>query len=119
MIHLHITSWVLAFVLLIIVTMFYKQQKMKPAKILHMILRLDYLLILFSGGHLFSTYDSYSLALIVKLIVGIWAIVAMEMVSVGTSKGRSVMSWVVQLVIVSLIAIYLGFFQLPLGIYIN
>lgn len=119
MTHLHITSWVLAFILLIIVTMLYKQQKNKPAKILHMILRLDYLLILFSGGHLLGLYGSYPATLIIKIIVGIWAIVAMEMVSVGMSKERRVSGWVMQLIFVSLIAIYLGFFQLPYGIYFN
>jgi len=119
MTHLHITSWVLAFILLMIVTMFYKQQKNKPAKILHMILRLDYLLILFSGGHLFAAYPDYSAILFIKIIVGIWAIAAMEMVSVGMSKNRQVRGWVIQLVVVSLVAIYLGFFQLPMGIYIG
>ncbi|HLR74617.1 MAG TPA: YisL family protein [Virgibacillus sp.] len=116
MAHLHITSWVLAFILLIVVTMFYKQGKTKPGKILHMILRLDYLLILYSGGSLFGLYDSMSLALIIKVIAGIWAIVAMEMVSVRTSKNRPINSWGIQLVIVALIAIGLGFFHLPFGI---
>lgn len=119
MTHLHITTWVVAFILLIIATMFYKQQKTKPAKILHMILRVVLLLILLTGAHLFMIYDNYPVALIIKAIVGIWALVAIEMVVVGISKGRAVSSWLLQLVIVSLVAIYLGFFRLPLGIFIN
>lgn len=116
MAHLHITSWVLAFILLIIVTRFYKQGKTKPGKILHMILRLDYLVILYSGGSLFGLYSSVSGELIVKVIAGLWVIVAMEMVSVRISKNRPVNSWVIQLVIMALIAIGLGFGRLPYGI---
>ena len=56
--HLHITSWVLAIILLIVVLMLHKQGKAKAAKIVHMILRLDFLLILYSGGELFSMYFS-------------------------------------------------------------
>ena len=116
MAHLHITSWVLAFILLILVIMLYKQDKMKLGKILHMILRLDYLVILYSGGSLFGDYSSISGELIVKVIAGIWAIVAMEMVTVRMSKNRSINSWGIQLVVVALIAIGLGFGRLPLGI---
>lgn len=119
MTHLHITTWVLAFILLVIATMFYKQQKTKPAKILHMILRVDLILILLTGVHLFMVYESHSATLAIKGLVGIWALAALEMVAVRTSKGRPAGGWIVQLVIVSAIAIYLGFFQLPLGIYIN
>lgn len=120
MAHLHITSWVLAFILLIVVTMFYKQGKTKPGKILHMILRLDYLLILYSGGSLLGDYFSSTIGhtgeLIVKVIAGLWTIVAMEMISVRTSKSRPTNSWWIQLVIAALIAIGLGFGRLPLGI---
>src|SRR5690625_1336901 len=98
MTHMHITTWVLAFILLIIATMFYRQQKVKPAKIVHMILRVDLLLILLTGVHLFMVYDSYPVTLFIKAIVGLWALVAMEMVVVGISKGRAVGSWVLQLV---------------------
>lgn len=96
--------------------MLYKQDKMKLGKILHMILRLDYLVILYSGGSLFGDYSSISGELIVKVIAGIWAIVAMEMVTVRMSKNRSINSWGIQLVVVALIAIGLGFGRLPLGI---
>ncbi|HLR72777.1 MAG TPA: YisL family protein [Pseudogracilibacillus sp.] len=121
MAHLHITGWVLAFILLFIVTAFYKQGKEKPGKILHMILRLDYLLILYSGGSLLSNYIEFGAGshlgeLIIKIIAGLWAIIAMEMIGVRTSKGKATKGWWIQFVIVALIAIILGFGRLPYGI---
>ena len=121
MAHLHITAWVLAFILLFIVTAFYKQGKAKPGKILHMILRLDYLVILYSGGSLLTNYIEFGAGthlgeLIIKIIAGLWTIVAMEMIGVRTSKGKATKSWWIQFVIVALIAIILGFGRLPYGV---
>jgi len=117
--HLHITAWVIAFILLFVVTSFYKQGKAKPGKILHMILRLDYLIILFSGISLFFQYHSYSShlgELIIKMLAGLWAIAAIEMISVKTNKEKPTKAWWIQFVIAALIAIILGFGRLPLGI---
>ncbi len=116
MVHLHITAWVIAFILLFVVSSFYKQGKAKPGKILHMILRLDYLLILYSGGDLFASYANYTGELFIKVIAGIWTIVAIEMITVRTNKGKPTKSWWIQFVIAALIAIILGFVRLPLGI---
>src|SRR5690625_7528336 len=97
MAHLHITSWVLAFILLVLVIMFNKQGKAKPAKILHMILRLDYLVILYSGGSLLGEYFSAAIGhtgeLIVNVIAGLWRIVAMQIVGVSIQHNRPVNSW--------------------------
>lgn len=120
MAHMHITSWVLAFILIILVAMFNKQGKAKLGKILHMVLRLDYLFILITGGALLGDYFTTTIGhtgeLIIKVIAGLWVIVAMEMIGVGTSKNRPVKSWVIQLIIAAIIAIGLGFGRLPLGI---
>src|SRR5699024_4500669 len=92
MAHIHITAWVLAIIFLFVVTSLYKQGKAKPGKILHMILRLDYLLIIFSGIMLFSQYGSYQtylLELIIKMLAGLWTIVAIEMITVRTAKGQA------------------------------
>lgn len=115
---MHITAWVLAFILLFIVATFYKQGKMKPGKILHMILRLVYLLILLTGVLLFLEYSNWSGELIVKVIAGIWAIAAMEMITVKASKEKSTKSAWIQFVIVAFIAIILGFGRLSLGIHL-
>lgn len=120
MAHMHITSWVLALILIILVSIFYKQGKEKAGKILHMILRLDYLFILYTGGSLLGEYFSATIGhtgeLFIKVLAGLWAIVAMEMTGVKLSNGESAKGWVIQLVIAAIIAIALGFGRLPLGI---
>ncbi|MFC7062764.1 YisL family protein [Halobacillus seohaensis] len=116
--HLHITSWVIAFVLIGLVTTFTRSGNEKAAKISHMILRADYLLILYSGGSLFAEYmGSSQLGLaVIKLLVGLWIIVAMEMVSVKYKKKKPVAAWWGQLLIAAIIALVLGFGFLPLGL---
>ncbi|MDY0407859.1 DUF1516 family protein [Paracerasibacillus soli] len=93
--HFHITAWVLAVILLIVVVVLHKQGKAKGAKITHMILRLAYLLILISGGILLYKYftiegmkASLRGEVVVKAIAGIWVIYAMEMIGVKTAKGK-------------------------------
>ncbi len=118
--HLHITSWVLAFILFGLALMFKKQGKDKPAKILQMILRLDYLLILYSGGDLIAYYfqQSYMLGeVIVKGLAGIWVIAAMEMIAVKYNKGKPVMGIWVQFAIAVLIVLVLGLGRLPFGLH--
>ncbi len=116
MAHLHITAWVIAFVLLFVVRAFYDSGKTKPGKILHMILRLDYLIILYSGGSLFTDYSNYSGELFLKVLAGLWTIVSIEMITVRTNKGKPTGAWWINFVIAAAIAIILGFGRLPLGI---
>src|SRR5690625_3459726 len=116
MAHLHITAWALAFILLFVVTAMYRKESGKTGKILHMILRLDYLIILFSGISLFMDYSKYSGELFLKIIAGLWTIVAIEMITVKTNKGSSTKAWWIQFVVFAAIAIILGFMRLPLGI---
>lgn len=116
MAHLHITAWVIAFILLFVVVSFYKGGKEKPGKILHMILRLDYLVILYSGGSLFSDYTIMSGELIVKVLAGLWTIVSIEMITVKTKKEKPTKAWWIQFAVAALIAILLGFVRLELGV---
>ena len=119
MTHLHITSWLLAIILCLIVFGLYKRNNEKSGKILHMISRLNYLILLFSGGSLLFEYFKGSLGqtgeVSVKVIVGLWVIAAMEMIAVKAQKGESTKSLWIQFVIAAAIAIFLGFFRLPLG----
>lgn len=119
--HIHITAWVLAIILLFVVTTFYKQDKAKPGKILHMILRLDYLLLLYSGGSLLGDYMSngaggYIGELMIKVIAGLWTIAAMEVIAVRTNKDKPTKGLWIQFAVAAIIAIILGFGRLPLGI---
>lgn len=111
--HLHITAWIIAFILLVVVTILYRTNKKRPGKILHMILRLDYLLILYSGGSLFADYFNKSSAeLYVKMVAGLWVIVAMELITVRTNKGKPTFVWWLQFLVAAVIAIVLGFVRL-------
>ncbi|MFC0301674.1 YisL family protein [Virgibacillus soli] len=121
--HFHITAWVLAVILLIVVVVLHKQGKAKGAKITHMILRLAYLLILISGGILLYKYftiegmkASLRGEVVVKAIAGIWVIYAMEMIGVKTAKGKPTKGVWIQLIIAFLITLILGFGRLPFGI---
>ncbi|MBB6453007.1 putative membrane protein SirB2 [Salirhabdus euzebyi] len=120
MTHLHITSWVVALILFFVVLSLSKKPgREKVAKILQMVLRLDYLLILYSGGDLFANYLGTSGAVlgevIVKAIAGFWVIFAMEMISVKTKRGEKAGSWWIQLLLAFVIALILGFGRLQLG----
>ncbi|GAB3060304.1 YisL family protein [Virgibacillus ainsalahensis] len=121
MTHMHITSWVLLLILFIVSLMMYNQGKGKPAKIVHMILRLDYLFILYTGGALLADYLANSgmpilAEAITKGLAGIWLIVATEMILVRTNKGKSTKGLWVQFVIALLLTLILGLWRLPLGI---
>lgn len=119
--HLHVTTWVLGLILFVVVLMLHKQGKGKGAKIVHMILRLDFLLILISGVMLLSNYLKHASGgtlgeVIVKALAGIWVIVALEMITTNTAKGKPVKSGWIQLIIAFLITIMLGFGRLGLGV---
>jgi len=115
MIHLHITAWVVAFILLFVSYGMLKAGK--NAKVPHMILRLFYLIIIGSGIGLLLSYHSFGSLLgeiIIKVIAGLWAIASMEMITIKAGKGASTKAFWIQFVIAALIAIVLGFFRLPL-----
>ncbi|TGB05251.1 YisL family protein [Halobacillus salinus] len=116
MAHLHITSWVIAFVMLGLATTFHRAGKQKAAKISQMILRADYLLVLFSGGWLFSSYANYGPLIIIKVLAGLWVLASMEAISAKYKKGKPAGSWWLQLTIAAILAIILGWGFLPLGI---
>src|SRR5699024_735249 len=113
MIHLHITAWLLAVILLFVTVSLYKKGKGTAP---HMIMRLMYLVILFSGVMLFMSYTSHSFELAIKCVVGLWVIIAMELISVKAKKGKSATAGWTQFWIAFVIALVLGFGRLPLGV---
>ncbi|AJD90695.1 hypothetical protein JMA_13780 [Jeotgalibacillus malaysiensis] len=113
--HLHITTWVLGIVLFFIALALMKGANAKGAKIVHMILRLMYVLIIFTGGWLFFQFSANDAALYgVKFLLGILVIGFMEMILVRTKKQKSVKVMWILLVIALLGTLYLGF-SLPVG----
>ncbi|WP_339228804.1 YisL family protein [Oceanobacillus sp. FSL K6-2867] len=123
MTHMHITGWVLGLILFIVAIVMQKQGKAKPAKIVHMILRLVYLFILYTGIVLVLDYFSggyqmpYPAEAATKGAAGIWLIAAMEMILVKLGKGKPAKSVWIQFWIALLIVLVLGFFRLPMGFY--
>lgn len=109
--HAHITAWVIAFVLFFIAHSMYKNGKSKGAKIVHMVLRLFYLIVIATGGMLlFIITPLY----ILKIVVGLWIISLLELILIRTSKNRRTKVLWYQLLVAFILVLYLGL-RLPLG----
>jgi len=115
--HLHVTAWILALILFVVLIVLQNQQKEKGTKVIQMILRLIYLVILYSGGSLLGHYFSSDMvvAAVIKSIAGIWVIAAMEMIVARRSKNEATKSLWIQWTIAFLLTIGLGFGYLPGG----
>jgi peptidoglycan/LPS O-acetylase OafA/YrhL len=111
--HLHIFTWVVGIVLFLVAASM--DTESKGRKILHMIARLFYVLILISGALLFIKYSSNDSALYgVKFLLGFLTIGMMEMVLVRSTKNKSVkVVWILFFVFL-LATLFLGF-KLPVG----
>lgn len=114
MTHMHITTWVLAVILLIVASTLLKKGDQKAYKMTHMILRVDYLLIILTGGLLLMQLSNINGEYIGKTILGVLVIAFMEMVLVKMSKGKSAKVFTIAFVIVLLLTIAMGL-QLPMG----
>jgi hypothetical protein len=108
LIHGHITAWLLALILFIVALFLHKGGKEKGAKIVHMILRVLYLLIIATGvGLLFSVYK-IDVWYVLKAVVGLWVIGLFEMIlSRVANKRRTSVFWI-QFVIAWVLVLYLG-----------
>ncbi|KGX92644.1 hypothetical protein N781_15095 [Pontibacillus halophilus JSM 076056 = DSM 19796] len=123
--HLHITSWILLLALFGLAIFFNRLGREKAGKIVQMIMRLDYLLILYSGGSLLGAYFQYANGAeigesIVKAIAGIWVIGIVEVLTTRSHKRKKAGTalWV-QFFIAFIITIVLGFGRLGYGIYLG
>jgi len=116
MTHAHITTWVVAIILFFVAHSLYKSGKEKPSKIVHMVLRLFYILIIVTGGLLVSAIYKIDGEYIAKMILCVLTIGAMEMVLVRLKKGKPTRVFWIQFVIVVILTILLGM-RLPLGIW--
>ena len=106
---LHITSWVVALIL------FFVALAITNPKVVHMILRVFYILIIVTGGALFIEgmgFDGMLYGL--KFIAGILVIGMMEMTLVKKKKGKPYTTFLILVFVFFLIALFLGF-KLPIG----
>lgn len=111
--HLHITTWVIALVLFLAAA--FMQSESKGRKIVHMVLRLFYILIIITGLALFiewSSSDAMQYGL--KFLFGVLTIGMMEMVLVRGKKGKSTTLFWILFAVFLLVTMFYGF-KLPVG----
>ncbi|MDR7239909.1 YisL family protein [Neobacillus drentensis] len=108
MIHGHISAWLLALILFVVALFLHKGGKEKGAKIVKMILRVLYLLIIATGvGLLFSVYK-IDVWYILKAVVGLWIIGLFEMILSRVANNRRTSVFWIQFVIAWVLVLYLG-----------
>jgi hypothetical protein len=116
MIHGHVTAWVLALILFLVAISLHKSGKAKGFKIVHMILRVLYLVIIATGvGLLFSVYK-IDVWYILKAVVGLWLIVLFEMILTRVANNRRTSTFWIQFVVAFLLVLFLGI-KLPMSIF--
>ena len=113
MTHAHITTWVVALILFVVAIALQAKGHGKT-KMVHMMLRLFYVLIIATGTWILHTMSSFPALYIVKVVVGLWVIGAMEMILVRTAKGKNTNVLWLQLIVAFVVVLYLGF-RLPFG----
>ncbi|QQD85931.1 MULTISPECIES: DUF1516 family protein [Jeotgalicoccus] len=123
MLHLHLTAIVISAVLFLVVFFMYKANNSpdnKPAKILHMVARLFYVIVLISGLVVYisnmegiSNMDGH-MQYGIKVLLGLLSIGFMEMAIVRLKKSATVWPMVVALILI--IATVIMGATLPLGI---
>lgn len=113
--HLHITVWVLAIALFFIA--YLMPASAKNTKIVHMILRVDYLLVILTGLALFIKGMDFDMGMLYgfKFLGGILVISMMEMALVKKAKGKPSTLFVGLMLLFLFITLFLGF-KLPMGI---
>ncbi|WP_456275909.1 YisL family protein [Bacillus sp. AK128] len=112
MIHFHVTTWFLTLVLFFVGVYLLKADKKKPLKIIQMILRLLYLLVLGTGLHLLAAYYQFQGEALIKGIIGLWVIFCMEFILTRGGKGKPTKIFWIQLVISLVLVFYYGYVRL-------
>ncbi|MCR2821009.1 YisL family protein [Lederbergia panacisoli] len=113
--HAHITTWAIAIILFITAVLLHKAGNKKATKIVQMILRVFYLLIIATGITLFARHSSFDPALYgVKFLFGVIVIAMMEMVLIRLKLDKKTGVFWSILIISFVITFYLGA-KLPLN----
>lgn len=86
LLHSHVSSWILVLLLFSAAFLLHTKGKKKGLKITQMILRVFYVLVLFTGIYMIILQDFYYM-LVIKGILAIGLIYTMEMILVRSSKG--------------------------------
>ncbi|WP_033540926.1 YisL family protein [Planococcus sp. CAU13] len=111
--HLHITTWVIAIILFLGAA--FMNPASKGRKIVHMVLRLFYILVIITGLALFIAHSSYdAMEYGLKFLFGVLTIGMMEMVLVRGKKQKSTTMFWILFVVFLLVTMFYGF-KLPVG----
>lgn len=113
MTHAHLTSIVLSLLLFIIIIIL--QNQGKKIKVMQMVLRASYILILATGIMLFFSVYNLNLMYIAKAVIGLLMIALFEMVIIWREKGKSTDILWISFSIVFVVLFLIGF-MLPMGI---
>lgn len=109
----HISMWVLAIIIFFVAL----NMTGKNLKIMMMINRVLYILIIATGVMLLMKLSNISGEYIGKAILGLWVIASMEMALNRRAKGKNNKSFLIQFWIAFILVLILGF-KLPLGIHL-
>lgn len=112
MIHAHLTAMVLALVLFFVVIGL--QSQGKKTKVLQMVLRTSYVLIIITGLMIFFSLYNITFLYILKAVVGVAVIGAFEMIIAWKEKGKDTGPLWIALAVVFIAVVLLGM-MLPLG----
>lgn len=115
MTHAHLTTIGLTLIIFFITLTL--QKKGRNIKVLQMILRVMYLLIILTGGMLLFSFYKITLLYTIKAVFGIALIAFFEIILAVQGKGRSAAPFWILFSVILLVTIYLGL-KLPMGIYI-
>lgn len=116
MIHAHVTAWVLALILFFVALSLHKNGKAKGFKILQMVLRVFYIIIIVTGIGLLLKVSHITALYVLKAVCGLWLVGLFEMILSRVSKNRRTSIFWAQFVVVFLLVLYLGFVKLPMSI---
>jgi hypothetical protein len=114
--HLHLTAIVLTIIFFLIT--FLMQKAGKNTKVMHMILRVMYIILLVSGGILFFSVFNITFLYILKAVFGILMIAFFEMILVRSGDGRTTTIHWILIAITCIFVTYMGLI-LPMGFYIG
>jgi hypothetical protein len=104
----HVYSWTITLILFVLSFILVKADKPKPQKILHMILRLFYIITLLTGIGLVVSYNFWGPTLI-KGALGILLMVLMEMILVKSRDGERTGWLSLAFVVDILLVFYFGY----------
>ncbi|WLR51527.1 DUF1516 family protein [Bacillus tianshenii] len=107
MLHTHVTAWTLTLILFFVSAA--KLNKGQAPKVLHMILRLLYIIVFVTGTHLLFAVWQMVTPAIIKGLAGIWLLSTMEMILVRGKKGKSVKSFWIQFLIALILVFVMGY----------